>query len=81
MSQVQRDGVAFASTAVALRDAVLQGWRHIVITAHLDLTTLPLRETSICADGCASPLPDIRGTASIRVRTTSTPGPPSATGF
>lgn len=58
----------YVSTPRELEDAILQGRLHIVITAHLDMTSMPLRDTSICPDGCSGPLPEIRETASIRVR-------------
>lgn len=52
-----------------LRDALLKGRRNIEITAHLDLTTLPLRLNTGCEDGCDSPLPPLTSlTKSIRVR-------------
>lgn len=66
--QASKEGVAYVATPEAMLHAVLKDRRHIVIQAHLDLTTLPLRETSVCPEGCASPLPDIRGVESIRVR-------------
>ena len=55
------------STPKELEEAILLGRSHIVVTAHLDLTDLPQRETSICLEGCASPLPEIRETMSIQV--------------
>eukprot|EP00892_Ulva_mutabilis_P002162 jgi/Ulvmu1/11947/UM082_0026.1 len=48
-----------------LEKAILTGYHHIVITAHMDLTTLPLRHTSIC-DSCVGPLPEMITTMSIR---------------
>ena len=67
---LQTDGADdpfFIATPRELESAILQGRRHIVVTAHLDMTALPLRDTTIC-DSCASPLPEIRETMSIRVR-------------
>ena len=58
----------YVSSPRELEDAILQGRLHIIITAHLDMTSMPLRDTSICPDGCGGPLPEIRETASIRVR-------------
>ena len=55
------------STPKELVQAVLGGKPHIVITAHLDLTTLPLITNEICPDGCSSPLPEILRAESIRV--------------
>jgi hypothetical protein len=61
--------VTTVSTPEGLRDAVQSGALDIVITKHLDLTTLatiPL-QMDIC-DGCVSPLGEITATRSIRVR-------------
>ena len=55
------------STPKELVYAVLDGYPHIVITAHLDLTTLPLITNEICSEGCSSPLPEIFRAESIRV--------------
>lgn len=54
-----------------LHDAIAKGIAHIEITAHLDLTTLPLQKNTGCEDGCDSALPDITLTKSIRVRVDS----------
>lgn len=64
------------ATPDELVEAVLDKVCHIVITAHLDLTTLDLVQSNICPDGCESALPYVRHTASIRVR--NTPSPPPA---
>lgn len=56
-------------TAEGLLEALLKGRRNIEISAHLDLTTLPLLRNTGCEDGCDSPLPPITTlTKSIRVR-------------
>eukprot|EP00892_Ulva_mutabilis_P002169 jgi/Ulvmu1/11953/UM082_0032.1 len=75
MSQPQDSEPAFVSTPDELVDAIVDDRRHIVVTAHLDLTYLPLRQNSICVDGCASPIPEIRATQSIRG---NCPDPPTA---
>lgn len=72
MQQGEED-VAHVASAQELETAVLQGRRHIVLTAHIDMTALPLKDTSICEDGCSSPLPVIRSTLSIRVRLPGSP--------
>ena len=56
------------STPQGLLDAVQSGALDIVITDHLDLTNMPLLPTSFCNSGCESPLGEITGTRSIRVR-------------
>lgn len=58
---------AYVATPQTLEMAILQGRHHIVVTAHLDMTALPLRPTSICKE-CVSPLPETFDTVSIRVR-------------
>jgi hypothetical protein len=58
-------GVTTVSTPEGLRDAVQRGDPDIVITEHLDLTTLELLQTS---PYFKSPLGDIEKTRSIRVR-------------
>lgn len=60
--------VTEVDTAKGLEEAILSNECHIVIKAHLDLTELELRSNSVCEEGCKSPLPDVRETASIRVR-------------
>lgn len=60
--------VTFVDTPQGLLAAVRGGALDIVIVDHLDLTTLPLRPTSICDVGCESPLGEITATRSIRVR-------------
>lgn len=57
----------YVATPRELESEILMGSSHIVITDHLDLTAFPLRDTSICPDGCGSPLPEIRRAMSIRV--------------
>eukprot|EP00892_Ulva_mutabilis_P002848 jgi/Ulvmu1/12564/UM091_0005.1 len=64
--QEDRIQPVFVSTPRELESAILQGRLHVVITAHLDMTVLPLRDTSICLDGCSSPLPEIRETMTFR---------------
>jgi hypothetical protein len=59
--------VTTVSTPEGLRDAVQSGALDIVITEHLDLTTLELLPISKCED-CVSPLGEITTTRSIRVR-------------
>lgn len=66
MSTQELDLVTVA-TPDELVNAILEDRRHIVITAHLDLTTLLPRQNSLCPDGCASPLPEVLATDSIRV--------------
>eukprot|EP00892_Ulva_mutabilis_P002164 jgi/Ulvmu1/11949/UM082_0028.1 len=63
----------FVTSPRQLEDAILQGRQHIVVTAHLDMTAMPLRDTSICLDGCESPLPEIREAMSIRGKCESPP--------
>ena len=86
MEQPARTEAVSVASPQQLVDAILEDHAHIVVTAHLDLTTLPIRENSICPDGCASPLPEIRAAQSIRVRTSNlmhaclsaTPSPPGS---
>jgi hypothetical protein len=59
--------VTLVSTPEGLREAVQMGAQDIIITEHLDLTTLELMPISECED-CVSPLGDITTTRSIRVR-------------
>jgi hypothetical protein len=59
--------VTTVSTPQGLRDAVQRGALDIVITEHLDMTTLELLPISDCED-CMSPLGGIHRTRSIRVR-------------
>eukprot|EP00892_Ulva_mutabilis_P002166 jgi/Ulvmu1/11950/UM082_0029.1 len=65
--------IAVVATPQQLLDAVLDDRKHILITDHLDLTILELRENTICPDGCSSPLPEIRATDSIRGNCSSPP--------
>jgi hypothetical protein len=60
--------ITSVSTPLQLKQAIKRGARDIVITNHLDLTTLQVEDTSICPDGCQTPLSEIRVTRSIRVR-------------
>lgn len=76
--QDQENTPVYVSQPRELEDAILKGRRHIVITAHLDMTSMPLRSTSICPDGCESPLPEIRETWSIRVCYLTSTGQPTA---
>ena len=55
------------STPEELRSAIFERRAHIVVKAHLDLTTLPLITNAICPDGCSSPLPEMFDAESIRV--------------
>lgn len=55
------------STPSELALAVAEGALDIIITNHLDLTVLPLQNTSICPEGCESPVGPVNGTRSIRV--------------
>lgn len=57
----------YVSQPRELENAILEGRHHIVITAHLDLTSMPLRATTVCPDGCQSPLPEVREVKTIRV--------------
>jgi hypothetical protein len=59
--------VISVSSAEGLLYAVKTGWPDIVITDHIDLTTLELLPTSHC-EGCVSHLGDITSIRSIRVR-------------
>jgi hypothetical protein len=52
-----------------LKAAVARGVQDILITAHMDLTVLDAVRTSVCPDGCESPLGEVNTTRSIRVRT------------
>ena len=54
-------------TPAELETSIRQGRYHILVIAHLDLTAVPPRHTTICR-GCESTLPEIRLTQSIRVR-------------
>lgn len=65
---LEAGNVTTVSTPEGLREAVQNGALDILITEHLDLTTIPLVKTSICAEGCDSPLGEITATRSIRVR-------------
>ena len=66
---VDTANVTTVSTPQGLVDAVQSGSVDIVITEHLDLTAVPLLPSSICENGnCDSPLGEITGTRSIRVR-------------
>lgn len=67
-ASVEAVNATTVSTPAGLRDAVQSGVLDIVITEHLDLTTIPLLATSICEVGCESPLGEITATRSIRVR-------------
>ena len=58
----------FVSSPEELEQGILQGRIHIVVIAHLDLTSLPSKPTSACNDGCESPLPVVSLTETIRVR-------------
>jgi hypothetical protein len=60
--------VVEVSTAAGLKSAIAGSSLDILLIDHLDLTGLPLVPTSICPDGCLSPLGDVIGTRSIRVR-------------
>ena len=60
--------ITIVSTPKGFVDAVQRGALDIVITEHLDLTTVDLQPTSICEVGCESPLGEIFATRSIRVR-------------
>jgi len=67
MNALEAD-VTFVSTPQELEDAVRGGARDIVILSHLDLTGLPLRNTTQCT-GCLGMLGDVHAwTRSIRVR-------------
>jgi hypothetical protein len=59
--------VTTVSTPEGLLAAVQSGALDIVITEHLDLTTLELLPIAYCED-CVSPLGEITTTRSIRVR-------------
>lgn len=67
LKQVFDQDPIYVSTPEELEVAVLEGRHHIVVTSHLDMTAMPLRQTSVCQDGCASPLPEIRYAKSITV--------------
>ena len=58
----------YASSSKELELGILQGFAHIIVTNHLDLTSLPSKPTTACLDGCESPLPEVRLTQVIRVR-------------
>lgn len=66
--EVEPANITFVNTPQALLDAIDADALDIVVTDHLDLTTLPLQSTSICKVGCDSPLGEISTTRSIRVR-------------
>lgn len=60
--------VTNVNTPQQLVAAIGRGDRDIVVTDHLDLTTVPLKPTGICLVGCMSPLGVLKGqTRSIRV--------------
>lgn len=62
------------NTPQQLVAAIGRGDRDIVITDHLDLTTVPLMRTGICLVGCMSPLGVLKGqTRSIRGNCTGQP--------
>eukprot|EP00892_Ulva_mutabilis_P002163 jgi/Ulvmu1/11948/UM082_0027.1 len=65
---------AFVSTPRELEHAILSGRKHIVVTDHLDMTSMPHRPVTFCGDGCESPLPENRETLSIRGQCRSPPG-------
>lgn len=65
---IEPDNITLVDTPQSLLQAVQDGALDIVVTDHLDLTTLPLLPTSICTEGCESPLGEIAKTRSIRVR-------------
>jgi hypothetical protein len=60
--------ITVVSNPEQLLDAIRLGALDVVVTEHLDLTTLPLIKTGFCNEGCAGPLGEIRKTRSIRVR-------------
>ena len=64
---IKAPDITFVDSPQALVEAVQAGALDIVVTEHLDLTTLPLLPTSICPVGCDSPLGEIGQTRSIRV--------------
>lgn len=68
-----QEGRVLVSTPMELEEAILEGRSHIVITSHLDMTSMPLRQTAVCDEGCASPLPEIHYAISIRVSTSLCP--------
>lgn len=60
--------ISFVTTPQELFEAVRDGAQDIVITSHLDLTGLPLRNSTQCT-GCQAMLGDVHPwTRSIRVR-------------
>ena len=66
--EVEPANITYVNSPQALLDAIDARALDIVVTEHLDLTTLPLQPTSICPVGCDSPLGEISTTRSIRVR-------------
>lgn len=68
MSEVAPVEPVRVSTPKDLAYAISRKIKHVIITEHLDLTTLPLEINGICEDGCSSPIPVITHTESIRVR-------------
>lgn len=67
LEEVKPANITFVNSPQALSNAVQAGALDIVVTEHLDLTTLPLLPTSICTIGCDSPLGSLRKTRPIRV--------------
>lgn len=67
VSDIQPANITLVDTPRSLLNAVQAGALDIVVTKHLDLTTLPLLPTSICDVGCDSPLGELTKTRSIRV--------------
>lgn len=71
VQEIEPANITLVDTAQALVNAVQAGALDIVVTEHLDLTTLPLLPTSICNVGCESPLGELSKTRSIRVSSLS----------
>ena len=68
MSEVAPVEPVRVSTPRELVYAIFEESKHVVITAHLDLTTLAQYINEICDEGCSSAIPVIFHTESIRVR-------------
>lgn len=67
MMKATLPGVVKVSTPNELKMAVAEGVQDIIITNHMDLSGLPLINTTICPEGCQSPVGPVNGTRSIRV--------------
>lgn len=65
--RLQQKNATEVQTAVELLQAIASGERDILITEHIDLTSLELIKTSICDVGCEGHLGEIQETRSLRV--------------